>query len=106
MARYMEIDYESLGKKLRDRRRFLELTQTELAKQVGVTASFIGHIERAEKVPSVETMARLSVALDISLDELILGLKHRCEGKRCPLYDDIRALLSDYGLAGRDIPIP
>ena len=74
------------------------MTQGQLAKKIGVTASFIGHIERAEKVPSLETMARLSDALNVSLDWLALGRKVRCVGRECPLYSDIEGILACYGM--------
>ena len=64
MARKLELDYIAMGDRIKERRQALELTQGTLARQTGVTTSFIGHIERGEKLPSVETMARLSLALD------------------------------------------
>ena len=92
-----KMDYISIGDRVRERRQALELTQGTLARKTGVTTSFIGHIERGEKMPSVETMARLSLALDVSL-WLVLGLKVRCMGRICPLYSDIESILRCYGL--------
>ena len=98
MDNQSSIDFASLGKRVWQRRQELELTQGELAKRVGVTTSFIGHIERAEKVPSLETVVKLSLELDMTLDQLILGRKGNCEGKACPLFGELAALLADYGL--------
>ena len=98
MARKLELDYIAMGDRIKERRQALELTQGTLARKTGVTTSFIGHIERGEKLPSVETMARLSLALDVSLDWLVLGLKVRCMGPICPLYSDIESILRCYGL--------
>ena len=74
------------------------MTQADLARRIGVSASFIGHIERAEKVPSLETMARLGEALGVTLDWLVFGVNRRCAGKRCPLYAELAALLRAYGI--------
>ena len=104
MAGQNKVDYANVGKRIRDRREALELTQGQPAKKIGVTASFIGHIERAEKVPSLETMARLCDALDASLDWLALGMKVRCVGRECPLYSDIEGILTCYGMTEKIRP--
>ena len=85
MARKLELDYIAMGDRIKERRQALELTQGTLARQTGVTTSFIGHIERGEKLPSLETMARLSLALDVSLDWLVLGLKVALYGADMPV---------------------
>ena len=92
------INYEAIGERVRHRRRVLRLTQEQVAERVEVSTSFIGHIERAEKKPSLETMTKLARALNISLDELVLGVKRDCERQDCPLYGDVAALLSAYGI--------
>jgi transcriptional regulator with XRE-family HTH domain len=98
MVRKLELDYIAIGDRIKERRQALEFTQGTLARQTGMTTSFIGHIERAEKVPSLDTVARLSAALETTMDWLVLGLHHRCEGKDCPLYDDLQGLMRAYGL--------
>ena len=47
MIRERAIDYESIGRRVYRRRQELGLTQGEVARMVGVSTSFIGHIERA-----------------------------------------------------------
>lgn len=65
------MDYVLLGKRVRIRRTVLELTQEGLAEKIGVSTSFIGHIERGSRKLSVETLYSLCVALDVSADFLI-----------------------------------
>lgn len=96
-----ELDYRVIGERVCQLRRERGMTQAELAKVTGVSGSFIGHIERAEKVPSLETMARLGEALGVSLDWLVLGNKPRCEGEACPLFGELEALLRAYGIGGQ-----
>lgn len=67
------IEYVKMGQKIRLCRIKLGLTQTQLADQVGISASFMGHIERGSRVASLETLAALCRELDISADYL-LGL--------------------------------
>ena len=104
MSYQQSIDYVAIGIRLNQRRRALRMTQGELGERVGVSTSFIGHIERAEKIPSLETVVRLCVALDITLDEFILGQKPRCIGETCALYDQLSALLKSYGLSTQGKP--
>ena len=92
------IDYIAIGERVRQHRRVAKLTQEQLAERVDVSSSFIGHIERGEKKPSVETMAKLSQVLDAPLDELVLGVKHACKQQDCPLFGDFVAFLEGYGI--------
>lgn len=58
---------------LRALRRTRELSQQDLAKLAGVTASAISQAERAERGLSLGTLVRLSAALGITIDELLRG---------------------------------
>ena len=44
-----------------------DLTQQELATKAGVSVDVVGKIEREETKPSLETLHRLSQALQVSL---------------------------------------
>ena len=65
------MDYVKLGVRVRQQRELNNLTQGQLARKVGVTGSFIGHIERGEKKASVETVVALCNALEISPSVLL-----------------------------------
>ena len=65
------MDYALLGKRVRIRRQVLELTQEGLAEKIGVSTSFVGHIERGSRKLSVETLYALCKALDTSADFLL-----------------------------------
>jgi transcriptional regulator with XRE-family HTH domain len=58
---------------LRAVRRARELSQQDLAKLAGVTASAISQAERAERGLSLGTLARLSSALGLTIDDLLHG---------------------------------
>ena len=53
------MDYFALGKRIRKRRVEQGMTQEQLARQVGVTTSFIGHLERGSRKASLETLVAL-----------------------------------------------
>ena len=57
------MDYFALGKRIRKRRVEQGMTQEQLAQQVGVTTSFIGHLERGSRKASLETLVALANAL-------------------------------------------
>lgn len=65
------MDYEALGKRIRSQRKLLGMTQEELSEKVGVSCSFIGHIERGSRKLSLETLVNISEALNISCDALL-----------------------------------
>lgn len=67
----LTVDYEKLGIRVRQQRELNSLTQSQLARKVGVTGSFIGHIERGEKKASVDTVVALCNALAISPSVLL-----------------------------------
>lgn len=91
-----EIDYIAMGQRIRARRRELGLTQEQLAERVDISPSFVGHLERGEKIPSVDTLARLCACLHISMDELALGRKCACDRESCALYEDLKGLMGRY----------
>jgi transcriptional regulator with XRE-family HTH domain len=59
-----------LGRVLAEVRRDRELTQEQLSEATGVHRNYIGGIERGERSPTVETIAVLADALDVTLGEL------------------------------------
>ena len=65
------MDYVQLGKRVRIRRNVLGITQEGLAEKIGVSTSFVGHIERGTRKLSVETLYALCEALDTSADFLL-----------------------------------
>ncbi|GHU82470.1 hypothetical protein FACS1894196_0840 [Clostridia bacterium] len=67
------MDYEAMGKRVRAYRNKRGLTQAMLAEMVGISTSFMGHIERGSRVASIETLANLSEALETTIDSLVSG---------------------------------
>ena len=47
-------NYKNIGKKIREERVTLKLTQKELAQRAGIDFRFLGNIERGVSKPSVE----------------------------------------------------
>lgn len=68
---------KSLGAALAETRRDRGLTQEALSHSTGVHRNYIGGIERAERSPTVATVAVLADALDVSLAELFARAEKR-----------------------------
>jgi len=68
------LDLPAIGRRIRLLRKSADLTQAEVAERCGMSISFIGHLERGSRVPSLETMLRIATLLNVSLDSLIHGM--------------------------------
>lgn len=58
------------GRKVREERTKLELSQEELADIAGVHRTYIGMIERAEKNITLENIEKIAKALNIKIADL------------------------------------
>ena len=58
------IDYSLIGKKIREARNIKNLTQTELANEIGVSTGFICQIENGEKCFNLKRLERVSQILN------------------------------------------
>ena len=67
------MDYQDMGLRIRNARRAKEMTQEELADKLGISASFLGHLERGTRVASLETLVALCNELQVSPDHLLAG---------------------------------
>lgn len=67
------MDYVDLGRRIRKQRIGLGWTQERLSEMIGVSTSFVGHVERGSRKASLETLVSLANALNVSLDYLLAG---------------------------------
>lgn len=68
-----ELDYQELGMRIKKCRKTCGLTQEYLGELCSLSTSHIGHIERGTRIPSVDTLFRISSALNVSVDYLLSG---------------------------------
>lgn len=61
---------KSIGKRIRNYRNNLGLSQEKLAELSGCHPTYIGQIERGEKNATLESIEKISSALDIPLSKL------------------------------------
>jgi transcriptional regulator with XRE-family HTH domain len=64
---------ETLGRRIKQERLRLEMTQRELAEAVGITVPYMSKIEADRETPTDEKLVRLAEVLKLNADELILS---------------------------------
>ena len=65
------VDFASMGKRMRMKRRSLRMSQEALARAVNISTSYYGNIERGNRVPSVDTLVAIANALEVGTDFLL-----------------------------------
>lgn len=68
------MEYKSIGKNIRKFRDESGITQEELAEMVCLSVSYMGAIERGEKLPKLKVFIDIANALKVSSDSLLSGV--------------------------------
>ncbi|HUP68627.1 MAG TPA: helix-turn-helix transcriptional regulator [Acidimicrobiales bacterium] len=63
------------GRRVRDRRLDLGISQEALAEAAGLHRTYVGSVERGERNIALINILRLADALDLDAAELVIGLK-------------------------------
>ncbi len=71
------MDWLSVGQNIRKKRLAKSWKQSTLAEKVNLSTSYIGMIERGEKIPKLETFVHITNALDTTSDELLEGVLNK-----------------------------
>jgi transcriptional regulator with XRE-family HTH domain len=64
------MEAEKWGRRIRAFRKLKGYTQESFAKDLGVSVSVLGEVERGNRVPSKEFLQEIADALNISVEEL------------------------------------
>ena len=62
---------DTIGKNIRKYRLAKKLRQEDLAERAGLSANYIGMVERGEKIPSLETFITILNSLEVSADMVL-----------------------------------
>ncbi len=71
-----------LGQRIRNYRTAKGLSQEKLAELSGCHHTYVGQIERGEKNATIESIEKISAALNVSLSTLFENLGTKGEGER------------------------
>ena len=87
------MNYDSIGKNIRSYRIKRKLRQEDLAEMTDLSVTYIGMVERGEKIPALETFIKILNALEVSADIILADvLKVGYEIKASLLTEQINAL--------------
>lgn len=64
-----------LGRRIKRRRQFLDLSQEALAERAAIHRTQISLFEHGERMPMASTLVRLAAALGVSVDQLLVGIE-------------------------------
>ena len=65
------MNYTDLGRRIREERQKLNLTQEKLAEAINVSTAYIGQIERGRRCPTLDTLICIANTLGVSIDYLL-----------------------------------
>ena len=95
----MTVDFKSIGKRVKAYRIQHRMTQAELAEKTGMSDVYISRIETGVRSPSLGSLLKIVLVLDISLDSLVLGESPAHIPK---IYRDFAELLTDCDIDERE----
>lgn len=71
----MEIHQQQLGKKIKELRQALSISQELLAELTGLHRTYIGSVERGERNLSLQNIVIISKALHTTPSDLLVGIE-------------------------------
>lgn len=83
------MNYELLGQNIRRARIDKKMTQEVLASQIGCSTVFISEIEKAKKRPSLETLQKISLSLQVGIDDLFYGKQSPVESSQVSVINNL-----------------
>ena len=69
----MNVDFGIIGKRIKERRKQLHLSQEKLAEMVDKSTVYISNLENGKRGASVESIIMICGTLGLGLDELLVG---------------------------------
>lgn len=85
----MEIIMKSIGKRIRDRRKELHLTQNDIKSACGISSGALSEIENGNRTPSVVIFHALANVLECSMDWLATGESSKTENTSSSASGDV-----------------
>ena len=91
----MILDYKAIGARVKNYRKERNMSQEKLAELVDVSVPYMSNIETGKKKMSMKVLVNLSVALDVTPDELLFGYTSMHEEKAYSAHEAIQMDLRD-----------
>lgn len=96
----MDINMIDIGKRIKARRKELNLTQIDIDQRCGIASGALSQMENGIRTPSAITLYKLSQVLECNIEWLITGCStnsknHELSEKELKLFNCFRKLPSD-----------
>ena len=88
----MSTNYEIIGLRIRKLRLEKKMTQAALAEKIDMSVTYMSHIETAKRKASLDSLLRITNALEITMDRLLIGNQPNAPAEYAL---DLAALLED-----------
>lgn len=69
-----ELNYVEIGKRIKIKRKEMNLTQEKLSEIIDVSPSYISEIERGGSIASLATICKIANTLNCGLDYIVFGI--------------------------------
>ena len=96
----MKINMENIGKRIRERRKELQLTQNDIKSACGISSGALSEIENGNRTPSIVLFHALSEVLNCSMDWLATGKTPNEKGETIFASEEITLELESEFLSG------
>ncbi len=73
---------ERFGRNVSAARKFVQISQSDLAREAGIDPSYVSLIESGKREVGIETAGRIAAALQVSLGHLLTGQPFTGEGEK------------------------
>ena len=70
----LELDTVKIGKRIKERRLILKMTQEDFGNKVGLSPVYVSSIENGHKVPKFKTFIRILNVLQINADSVLMDV--------------------------------
>ena len=102
-ARGMAFDPKVIGRRVREEREKAGLSLSQLAAASGVTKAYLVRLEGQTGNPSVEIVAQVAEALDLTVADLVGGPVIRFVGDESEVTPSLRAFADQANLSSSDV---
>ncbi len=82
MDEFAEQVTAQLGRRMRRRRRALDMSQENVAERAGIDRTQMSLYEHGERMPLASTLIKLAAAPDVSVSQLLVGIRWEVAGLR------------------------
>ena len=71
----MDVQYKTIGKRIKLRRKELNIKQNELAEKLNISNNHLSSVENGREKPSLELLLNICELLNVTPDYLLGGVK-------------------------------